>query len=538
MLPTEQVMISKVGSKGESIFSALCADAGLTVNPSIQDETGWDYFVEFPVTYSKPIDQTTAPISCLVQVKSTDKENKRSEPITLSNLIKLIHHPNPVFFCFIDFQGQTFPECIYLVHFGEEIIERVLKRLRELSNSKNVKLNERTLSISFNKSQRLKPLTGEILKRVIENYVPYGIEEYRRKKQEFIETIGYKEGNAIIEFDTHRDNIAERFIDFILGIKPFEVRNFKLFNSRFGIADTAPQIHAGSGQLFFEPNPTGKALVKISENSFGPKIIFECDWYATKANAILPLRLQKARLVNRLFEIIFSNGAMQFDFFKNYDGEAIKLSDLNKLANFFELIENTDDQLQISITFTNNDIASAHGDNLPSLSTSVIEKKGFSGSNNFIKLVRNAFAIARLYSIEGEIELTLDQLNTYHQSILIFNDIVIDNNKKLYKITGKLIDYEYSYLKSNNKVAGIFSVTTKIGNYYLACILAIINDNINISDEGDLEILSYGTSYHHFLMFDEYNKPNDEETDKEFGKVMAKIKDDGILPIRIYQTNK
>ena len=59
---------------GESKFMNLCATVGIGATKPEIDENGWDYFLEFPniTDNSQPLDSQPTPISCKVQIKSTD----------------------------------------------------------------------------------------------------------------------------------------------------------------------------------------------------------------------------------------------------------------------------------------------------------------------------------------------------------------------------------------------------------------------------------------------------------------------------------
>jgi hypothetical protein len=140
-----------IGRMGEYIFGFWCACVGLTANISIVDETGWDFFVEFPCDPSSglPRDMLPTPIECQIQVKSTDgKTQKRG--IEVSNLERLIKAQMPAFFCFIEFDGKNEAQAVYLVHVGKDIIEKTLKRIRELdSKGEKDRLNKHKITINY-----------------------------------------------------------------------------------------------------------------------------------------------------------------------------------------------------------------------------------------------------------------------------------------------------------------------------------------------------------------------------------------------------
>ena len=96
--------MNDIGKMGEKIFSYWCSTAGLVVNKATEDETGWDFHVEFPFTsnpdFPLPLDMQKSPIECKIQVKATNTQNK-SVQITLSVLHRLVKSPLPAFIAFI-----------------------------------------------------------------------------------------------------------------------------------------------------------------------------------------------------------------------------------------------------------------------------------------------------------------------------------------------------------------------------------------------------------------------------------------------------
>lgn len=72
-------MIQRLPRYAEHHFAALCARAGAVSNASVEDECGWDFFVQFPArrTPGRPVDMQLPGPEALVQVKST-----RAAPLT------------------------------------------------------------------------------------------------------------------------------------------------------------------------------------------------------------------------------------------------------------------------------------------------------------------------------------------------------------------------------------------------------------------------------------------------------------------------
>ena len=70
-------MKSDIGDLGEADFVRLCTSVGLIATKPEKDKNGWDYLVEFPFQSIDilPIDSQPSAIKCMVQVKSTYKNN-------------------------------------------------------------------------------------------------------------------------------------------------------------------------------------------------------------------------------------------------------------------------------------------------------------------------------------------------------------------------------------------------------------------------------------------------------------------------------
>jgi hypothetical protein len=206
---------------GERIFGLWCDSVGLTANGSEVDETGWDFFVEFPCKPHNglPRDMSPAPIECKIQVKSTDHRRKR-ERIKLSNLERLIKAKMPAFFCFIEFDGKNEAQAAYLVHIGKEIIEKTLKEIRKLdSKGERDRLHKNKMEIKYGDSDRLADTTGESLKRAIERHIPSTLGKYLEDKNKLLETLGFEEGKGQLTITMSSNDPVRDIVDLSLGLR-------------------------------------------------------------------------------------------------------------------------------------------------------------------------------------------------------------------------------------------------------------------------------------------------------------------------------
>src|SRR5262245_15394619 len=82
----------------ETMLPPLCAKADAFCHEVQEDETGWDYMIEFPLKpYAGPADMRPPPSCAYVQVKSTTQEDNMVCSVKLSNALRAAESPYPWF---------------------------------------------------------------------------------------------------------------------------------------------------------------------------------------------------------------------------------------------------------------------------------------------------------------------------------------------------------------------------------------------------------------------------------------------------------
>ncbi len=324
-----------LGELGETEFRRLCNAIGLTVHKSEMDRTGWDFLVEFPCKHEShlPQDLASPPLECKIQVKSTDKRSKR-ESIKLSNLNRLVKAQMPAFFCFIEFDGEDRAKAGYLVHVGQEIIERTLKRIRELENQgKGNYLNKSKISIAYKNAVKLEPLTGKSLKDAIERNVPNGMEEYIKSKNEILKTVGFEDGKLQITFTVASDDPIGDLLDVSLGLRQeINIQQSSIYHKRFGILSNNPNTVEG-GVISISCKPV-EAKLKFREHKFSPEISFAAKLHIPPLNRFIPRERIKFRVESRFFELILESDQINYSI-RPYPNEKVPLKEF---INFLELL--------------------------------------------------------------------------------------------------------------------------------------------------------------------------------------------------------
>lgn len=246
----------RVGRMGESILRHWCAEIGITCNRVEEDDTGWDGLLEFPLPIpakGQALDKMPPSPTVRIQVKSTDGKSQRVR-MRLSNWLRLVDAADPAFVLALEFDGKSSCQRAYLVHVGDALIRRVLKRLRELSSSGGgVALSKRDMTVGYGEADRMPSLTGEGLLTSIQFHLGSDLSRYRLHKHQLRETAGYEEQAAqltanIIVPEDYVEDPEEMMVDFDLGILPsLKVTTVKAWDTRFGIRTPKPTIELSEG---------------------------------------------------------------------------------------------------------------------------------------------------------------------------------------------------------------------------------------------------------------------------------------------------
>ncbi|MEC8568958.1 MAG: DUF4365 domain-containing protein [Pseudomonadota bacterium] len=139
-----------LGQLGESTFAMWCAQVGLIANGSAIDKTGWDYYVEFPISSNITTHELhKSAFECKVQVKATDKKDRKLA-ITVSNLRRMATVQMPAFYVFIEFDGKNEAQNAFVLHIDNELVYKILKRVHQIEQSeKNKDLNKKTITLTY-----------------------------------------------------------------------------------------------------------------------------------------------------------------------------------------------------------------------------------------------------------------------------------------------------------------------------------------------------------------------------------------------------
>lgn len=480
-----------LGPLGEAEFKRLCfaANSKLTVHESVSgmDRTGWDFLIEFPMVQGQenyPVDLVEAPIECKVQLKSTDKKRK-SEGIKVSNLLRLVKAQMPTFYCFMEFDGQETVQAIYLVHVDEALIERVLRKVRELEmKGEGENLNKHKIYITYDDSNQLNSPSGKEIKKAVESFVTCGMEEYIKSKNKALSSVGFEDGKyqANVTIVGEEDAAAE-LIDVMLGLRPnILVKEWTGFHKRFEFLTEDEKNSAGEGKLYIKPNPISCNLILTETETF-KEFCFQAKFYGSSFCEFVDDLKFKARIESRFFEFILEAEKIHLKV-RPYLEERTSLDELSCFLQVMSRLEDSTCSFNVAI---DNDIFS---------------------QQNFLEISKEDFNLSdfEIKSEDGLSEPKWASLLILLKSISrIFDDLEISSSQILINVDDLLYlrnDSEFivfrsilemvepdvaSWMKqkvneSSQKIGNTMFQTVAIGNCGIGVCLATISSPYSLQD--------------------------------------------------------
>ena len=474
---------TNLGLLGENKFEGLCLQVkGLTVHKSQSqmDRTGWDFFIEFPWKQDNlsPQDMLPAPLQCKIQVKSTNEQRKK-ESITLSNLHRLIKENTPVFYCFIEFDGKPEPQAIYLVHVGKEIIEKTLKRIRELENEGKGgdQLNKKHLYISYGDADRLADITGKSLKSEIEKHIPEGMEKYIENKNNLLKTLGFEDGKYQFTFTIASDDPIRDILDLSLGIrKELDLHQSIGYHKRFGILSKNPDMERDGGILSLKVKPV-EAELKFKEYKFSPGISFSAKLYIPPFNKFIPEERHKLKVESKFFEFIIESG-QRINFSIHFYAEGSSLKELKSFLQVLTILENSSNRITVEMKYENSTSIPILNFSSQDLPKDVLDKIIFNDQeynwSRVHEIAEMAIGICRKMDIpEDKVFVNIEQLIKSVTDSGNFNLLyqALHGNPEEVTLCFPLEPEGY---QEGAKAAGILFVPVRIGNYIIGCCLGVI----------------------------------------------------------------
>ena len=462
-----------LGLMGESTFNLWCADAGLIPNGSQIDKTGWDFFVEFPYdTDASPDEIHKAAFECKVQVKATDKNNRKLS-ITLSNLRRLITAQMPAFFVFIEFDGRELAQNAFIVHVDNDLISKVLKRLLQLEQSdKDNNFNKRTMTIYYDEVNRMDSLNGCCLKEILMGYMGDDMSEYVGNKKSHLESTGYENGFAQVSFTTVGEDNLKKLIDVSIGVEEMvDISHLKATQIRFGIASKPLFDESEKAQLGMPGlKPSADGIVRFKEDKLEVGISFPSRLYVSPLNIMVPEEFKKMRIEGEFFDMqinpYIGSANYSFSFGEGVDLEVSRFRDALKLLG---LLSSKNKSLQVELVFTG----------FPKLEFEVTGNDvGFDFLKE-LKALECAVNLISYFGLSNQVSVTFDEISKYEKEICQM-DTLVHASSKLFNIEFGVNGDDFDI---GRKVACIFLTNVPIGDHVLGVIFVAIGRAEEIKNE-------------------------------------------------------
>lgn len=511
-----------VGSMGQDEFGKLCSSAGLTRNQSREDMTGWDYLVEFPLprVSGQPADMAPPALQCRVQVKATDK-HRRKWDISLANLERLAKSPIPAFICLIEFNGEENAKNVYLVHIGEVIIRRVLKRLRELEKVPSRDMKRSKLSVVFAESDRLSEPNGPYLRRAIESPIAEGYDKYCRWKLHLLSTVGYENGfgriDATISTLPDSDPI-DVLLDVSLGLrKSVKVTKWSEYDTRFGIAYLMPSPMVEDGELSITSGSLN-ATVSFRERKSSPSIDFSVKLHNSSVNQLIPRERIKLRLKAQFFDVILEpfKGAAQFKLLLDNAKTSAKLADLRdvlKLLHMFSVSGPKGIRMELIV------------DNR-TLSEGKLTVHQFAvNPEKELAIVEQALTIARVYNVEQRVSTTISELMVLRRPISVFYNMG-ENPAEHLTMTFTV----NNPIQATDNAGLILLACVPLGSYSLYSVFGLVGRVEQISEK-EYRLVSREKSFHKRVLKEKGGEIDDTELADLITNTAQEMENAGVCPV-------
>lgn len=253
--------MSRQGRHGEAFFTALCqrpdAKVDAVLNPAANDLHGWDFVIDIsPLQNSAlPFDLQTHLLQCFAQIKTTNGKRPATK-VKVSNAVKAAKSPFPSFIFLFHYSDSSSEPILYARHIWKGEIEESLRLARKYGNE-SVDLRKKYLSFTFSEADKIR---GNPIDWVLDEIELKGGGGYAANKLGIAESVGY-EGSAYEgKFEVGPLKEAGDVVLHEIGlIDDLPMKNYQLFDTRFGMKSIAPIDAFESGRVSFSSE--GKPLI-------------------------------------------------------------------------------------------------------------------------------------------------------------------------------------------------------------------------------------------------------------------------------------
>ncbi|BBU19994.1 hypothetical protein BE1S18E01_35220 [Acinetobacter sp. BEC1-S18-ESBL-01] len=504
-----------LGQLGESTFSVWCNQVGLIANPSIIDRTGWDFYVQFPITNDLSVLKLHKPaFDCKVQVKATDNRNRKLQ-ITLSNLRQMATASMPTFYCFLEFDNKNEVQNAFLLHVDNELVYRILKKIHQIEQTQEHKnLSKKKMTLTYSEQHRLEKLDGENLKQNLLKYIGENYSDYIASKNKYLQECGFEDGYGTVQFSLEGEEGIQKIIDVSLGLEEeLDVQNLVNIEKRFGIPSKNSNFEIPKAKLSLGVLPPKKGKIRFKEDSLSSGLVFNIDFYNSPFSFKEYRKFAKFRIIGEFFDMTCEPYANKSNYsFTLGENRRFELKKLKDALGLIDLMSRDNQKIIMELEVEN------------------FEPLFFDLKTKFVKreliifddLLNKALQICFQSKIYDEIFISIQELYNYREEIEQFHTIITKTNKCDFRVEYEVDSNRIFEFEKTTSTSAIFC---RLGSHAIGAILTIIGKPEKISknkfriDKGELII-------ERTLIFTRSNENINEEISRVIQNTISKYTDE------------
>lgn len=474
-----------LGLLGELAFQSWCAQMGLIANGSRIDKTGWDFFVEFPISQALTPNQLhKSAINCKIQVKATDNQDRKWQ-ITLSNLRQMATAQMPTFYVFLEFDHKNDVQKTFIVHVDNDLVYKILKKIHQVEQSdKENSLNKRKMTLNYDESHELSILDGHNLQMVLLASIGDDYSKYVNEKSQFLEKCGFEDGYGKVKFSIEGESVGlHQLIDLSLGLTDeIDVQNLINIEERFGIPSKIPNFELANAKLKVGMIAPKKGKIKFKEDALSSGVTFDINFYNSPFSFYDYRKYTKFRIIGDFFDMTCEPYAGKSNYgFTLGENKRLEIKKLKDALALINLISRDNQTAIIELRLEN------------------LEPLAFDFKSKFVKrdleifneIINNVLKICQKFEIYEDIDVSLNELYFNKQKIEKFHTIINKTAECDFRVDFELND---DHLFEFEQVASISVHFCQVGSHIIGAIVTIFGKPEEISknkfriDNTDLKI--------------------------------------------------
>jgi len=453
-----------LGQLGENTFAMWCAQVGLSANPSAIDKTGWDYYVEFPISQNISTNELhKSAFECKVQVKATDKQDRKLS-ITVSNLRRLATAQMPSFYIFLEFNGENEVQNAFVLHIDNELVYKILKRVHEIEQSEpNKNLNKRKMTLHYNEKHKLNKLNGENLQETLLHYIGENYSDYITNKNNYLKECGFESGYGKVIFSIEGEEGIQQIIDASLGLKgEIDVENVTSVDQRFGIPSRKPSLALPKAKLSILNKNVRKGKIRFKEDNLSRGLVFDINFYIAPFSFNEFRKFSKFRIVGDFFDMTCEPYLKKVNYSFNLDDDKrLELKKLKDAIALINLISKEGQKTLIELEIENLEMLEFN------LTSKFVERE----LSIFDELLEKALQICLHVKAYEAIYTSLKELNFYKQEIDQFYALIKKSDKSEFRVEFE-VDSKFEFKFED--VSCISVIACRLGSHAIGVIFTLI----------------------------------------------------------------